>query len=171
MESSASPLVLKQHDLLPAVRHALLEPAARVDDWHVRTLSGGYEASSSVYNVTGDAWANDQQVSWDVILKVIRPTDDRRDSTHWNYWRREVDAYRSGWLQEHTAGLAAPRCYDISERADGSIWLWLEALRDTTSKPWSVTTYERVAHQLGIFNGGYLAPACGCADRVVGNRD
>jgi hypothetical protein len=101
----------------------------------VRSLSGGSEASSSVYNVTGHAWANDQQLRWDVVLKVIRPTVDRLDSAHWNYWKREAYAYRSEWLRWDAAGLAAPRCYDISERADGSIWLWLEALRDAVSRP------------------------------------
>jgi hypothetical protein len=155
VESSVASLVLEPDDLIAPVRHALQVPAERVRNWHVRPLSGGFEASSSVYHVTGDAWANDQQVSWAVILKIIRPTVDRLTQTHWNYWQREADAYRSGWLQADTAGLAAPRCYHISERADGSIWLWLEVLQDTASKPWFVTTYERVAYQLGIFSGSH----------------
>ena len=155
MESSDAPLVLEQDDLIAAVRHALQVPAVRVWDWHVRPLSGGFEASSSVYHVSGDAWASDQQLPWAAILKIIRPSVDRHEHTHWNYWKREADAYRSGWLQAEPAGLAAPRCYHISERADGSMWLWLEVLQDTASKPWSVSTYERVAYQLGIFNGSH----------------
>src|SRR5262245_59533146 len=157
VESDAPLPVLEQHDLLAAVRHARVAPIVRVLDWQVSPLSGGSEASSSVYHVTGHAWANDQQLCWDVVLKVIRPTVDRLDTEHWNYWKREAYAYRSGWLRWDAAGLAAPRCYDISERADGSTWLWLEALRDAVSRPWPITTYELVARQLGIFNGGHLA--------------
>lgn len=159
MESFAAPLVLEPDDLIAAVRHALQVPAVRVCDWHVRPLAGGFEASSSVYHITGEAWIGDQQLPWALILKIIRPTVDRLDHTHWNYWKREAEAYHSGWLQPERAGLAAPRCYDIGERADGSMWLWLEALQDTSSKPWSVTTYEGVAYQLGIFNGSHRVDA------------
>lgn len=129
----------------------------RVLDWQLRPLSGGSEASSSVYHVTGQAWANDKQLPWEVVLKVIRPTVDRLDMAHWNYWEREAHAYRSGWLRWDAAGLAAPRCYAISEQADRSILLWLEALQDAVSRPWLPPTYALLARQLGIFNGSQLA--------------
>ena len=56
--------------------------------------------------------------------------DHGADPAHPFYWRRELEAYRSGLLTEGAGGLAAPHCYGVEERPDGAVWLWLEDVRD-----------------------------------------
>jgi len=53
------------------------------------------------------------------------PSDD---PTAINYWRREALIYESDRLATLSGALRAPRFYGRDERADGTLWLWLEDL-------------------------------------------
>lgn len=75
------------------------------------------------------------------------------DVTHWYYWRREADAYRSGLLDRLGGGLRAPRCELIAERADGSVALWLEDLPGEAASTWSIDRYRLAARHLGQAQG------------------
>jgi hypothetical protein len=140
-----------------AAQRALEQEIDEVTDWRIRPLSGGWETTTSIYQVAGRARRGEQAVDWTLILKIVRATADRIDPIHWNYWKREPLAYRSGLLDDMPGGIAAPRCYGVIERSDETIWIWLEELKDMAGSDWPLTAYRIAARQLGHFNGAYLA--------------
>jgi hypothetical protein len=91
-------------------------------------------ATAGLYRVHGDGRT--------AIVKVLAPARDApgfwrpgANETHWYYWRREAEAYRSGLLATLGGGLRAPRCDRVFERADGTVALWLEDLRGAATRP------------------------------------
>ncbi len=98
------------------------------------------------------------------ILKLLAPARDApgfwrpgASETHWYYWRREADAYRSGLLARLAGGLRTPRCDGVFERADGTVALWLEDLRGRAAPGWTVARYGLAARHLGQAQGEFLA--------------
>lgn len=71
----------------------------------------------------------------------------RRASAAWVRFSRWARTTRS-W--------AAPRCYGMVKRPDGSIWLWLEEIRDRFAAVWPLERYTVAARDIGAFNGAYL---------------
>jgi hypothetical protein len=138
------------------VQQALGDPRVQIDDCTVQGLSGGLEFGSAVYRVHGSAVSDGHARNWSLILKVIRPEAQFDDPQGYRYWKREMQAYQSGLLQELPGQFSAPRCYDVCEKPDGAVWIWLEDVRDEQEHPWSVEQYARVARRLGQFNGAYL---------------
>jgi hypothetical protein len=76
------------------------------------------------------------------------------DPEHPYYWRREVCAYESGFLERLPGGVRAPQCRGCFERTDGSAALWLEALPTTT---WTIDGYGRAARVTGRMQGAVAA--------------
>jgi hypothetical protein len=110
---------------------------------------------SAIYTVTGQACDLDQALSWSLILKVLWAQADS-DVSDCYYWRREADAYQSGWLDDLPGRLRAPRCFGVVDRPDGACWLWLEEVTDEAGPRWPVERYGLAARHLGQFNGAYL---------------
>jgi hypothetical protein len=79
------------------------------------------------------------------------------EESHWYYWRREAEAYRSGLLAGLGGGLRAPRCELVADRGDGSVALWLEDLQGDPAPSWSLDRYHRAARHLGQAQGEYIA--------------
>jgi hypothetical protein len=81
------------------------------------------------------------------------------DPGHWNYWKREALAYRSGLAGTAfaDAGLFAPRLLAADERGDGSIALWLEdvAGRAGTDGGWAES--GDLAYRVGVGHARWLA--------------
>ena len=77
---------------------------------------------------------------------------------HWYYWRREVLAYQSGLVFSLAGRLRAPKCYLMSQRADGNVALWLEDLRGTTPAiRWPLRQYSVASRHLGHAQGAFVA--------------
>lgn len=93
--------------------------------------------------------------SWSFILKIVNADPNRDDPSHYNYWRREIMAYDSGYLQDLPAGITVPKCLAIDEKDDGSVWLWLEDFRHEPRR-WEWSDYAYAAEKLGEFNAAYL---------------
>jgi hypothetical protein len=72
------------------------------------------------------------------------------------YYRREADAYQSGWLDGSPGGLAAPRSFGVVEHPDGTCWIWLEDATDEIGSHWPLEQYGVVACHAGQLNGAYL---------------
>lgn len=155
MEASQLP-TLSVPILTPVVQHALGYPVDTIGDWESRPLSGGWESTTSIYLVSGNAIVQEATAPWELVLKIVRSTADRMEPQHWNYWKREPLAYQSGLLGNLPGGMAAPQVYEIMVQADESIWLWLEVITETVDAAWTLETYGIVAQQLGRFNGAYL---------------
>jgi hypothetical protein len=156
MDQASQLPALSEPMLTPVVQRALGHPVDAIGDWESRPLSGGGEAATSIYLVSGDAIVQGAMAAWKVVLKIVRFTEDRQDPGHWNYWKREPLAYQAGLPGNLPHGIAAPQVYEIMEQADESIWLWLEAITETVDKEWTLETYGFAAQQLGRFNGAYL---------------
>jgi hypothetical protein len=88
---------------------------------------------------------------------MLHPQDPDTEPSCWNYYKREADAYRSGWLDDLPGGLAAPRCFEVIEHQDGTCWIWLEDVGEEIGAQWPLEQYGLVARHLGQFNGAYLA--------------
>lgn len=126
-------------------------------DWQVTALQGGLEFGSTVYRLQGAAGAGQGLPPWSLILKAVHADAKYADPQGYRYWRREAEAYRSGLLGKLPGVVTAPLCYEVSNKPDGSAWIWMEDVKDEGDYPWSLEQYGRVARQLGQFNGAYLA--------------
>lgn len=144
--------------LTSLVRKALDRPALQIKEWKAEALHGGLEWDSAVFRFRGTAREVGKIIPWSLILKVAKPTKKAEDPNGIWYWKREALAYQSGLLHNLPGGhITAPACYEVCERPDGSIWLWLEDIQDDIGNPWPVEHYAVVARHLGQFNGAYLA--------------
>lgn len=126
-------------------------------DHHViNPVSGG------LFRVTGTADAGGVTLPWSFVLKIIgRPAEETGvwassdDITHWNYWRREALAYRSGLLPTNEeGGLTTPRLVDWELCQGGEeIRLWLENIQGELGNCWPVERYGPAARHLGQWQG------------------
>jgi Ser/Thr protein kinase RdoA (MazF antagonist) len=114
---------------------------------------------------TGGIWRVDRG-GGTAILKLSTPPDPdgghpwpaSDEPGHWNYWKREALAYRTGFATRAYAagGIRAPRLLDAVERPDGSIALWLE---DVAGVPGPETTPDQLAdfaRRLGVAHRAWL---------------
>jgi hypothetical protein len=109
----------------------------------IELLAPGWEATALTHNpineATGGIWRVRRGGETAVVKLAVPPrgTADRpdwetsADPRHWNYWKRELLAYRSGLADEAFAGVRAPALLDAVDRPDGSVALWLEDVAGT----------------------------------------
>ncbi|MFQ5614419.1 MAG: phosphotransferase, partial [Anaerolineae bacterium] len=142
--------------LTPLVRRALGSRTVEVVDWNYNQIHGGFEVNAGIYRFAGQGRDRGKTVPWSLILKIIRPPAGEDDPGDWNYLKRDVLVYQSGLLADLPGGLAAPRCFGITEETDGEFWLWLEEVADDIGPQWPLTRYGLAARHLGRFNGAYL---------------
>jgi hypothetical protein len=142
--------------LISLLQRALGNQFAQIREWEVHRLKGGLEYGSTIYRLEGSGVSDGKVRDWSLILKKIDPDSQVDDPQGYRYWKRETQAYQSGLLQELPGQVTAPRCYDINEKPDGSVWIWLEDIKNGQEHPWSIEQYTRVARHLGHFNGAYL---------------
>lgn len=93
------------------------------------------------------------------ILKIVRPPGRSGpphwaasdDPGHWNYWRRETLAYRTGLAASAYAegGIRAPELWDMVDRPDGSVGLWLADVPGRTGGACRPTDLADFAVRLG----------------------
>lgn len=127
-------------------------------EWSCSSL--GWKASNDVtggvYRVNGIANTKENSFKWSFILKVVVPSSNFNEPSHYNYWKREILAYQSGLLDKLPSIIHAPRCFGIEERDNQTVWLWLEEVSDYYQGDWTYIQYEKIALLLGRFNGTYL---------------
>ncbi|MCD6534845.1 MAG: phosphotransferase [Deltaproteobacteria bacterium] len=153
-EAQASHLsTINQATLTPLVQSA--SNTIEVICWDYEQLHGG-AGGGTIYRFTGQGSGPGLNISWSLILKVFRPGNDDIDISDWNYYKREVDAYQSGWFDDLPGNLAVPRSFAAVEHPDGICWIWLEDITDEIGSQWPLEHYGIVARHLGRFNGAYL---------------
>jgi hypothetical protein len=106
-------------------------------------------------------WDKGSQLAWSLVLKVISlgasdVSHASPDESHELYWKREALAYQSGLLDDLPGGITTARCYGVTEQRDGSVWLWLEDVKESLGPEWPLEQYAYAARCLGRFNGAYL---------------
>ncbi|OGO65578.1 MAG: hypothetical protein A2029_08370 [Chloroflexi bacterium RBG_19FT_COMBO_47_9] len=157
MEPNTPDQEIERGYLTDLVAKALKRPALQITDWKVQPIHGGVEWGSAVFRLQGEARDGNETISWSVILKTIKATEKAINQGGIWYWKREALAYQSGLLHHLPGGnISAPACYEVSERPDGLLWLWLEDIKDDVSSPWPIEQYALTARHLGQFNGAYL---------------
>lgn len=147
------------HKLTSIVRSVLKKQDIELLQWHWKSLYGGGGGiqNSAVYRFEGSCTDPGQTMSqWSVILKIIRyQNNDDVSGSH--YWKREFEAYQSGWLSNlPTDTLRAPVCYESEIITGKAVTLWLEDL-EGTHQEWNRNNLAIAARHLGEFNGAYLA--------------
>jgi hypothetical protein len=147
---------LDRATLTPLVRSALNSQTVEVVDWVFKRLHGGIAAGTAIYRFSGQAHDQGHTIPWSLILKVLWPGVGSTDPGAWDYYKREADAYQSGWLADLPGGLAAPRCFGVVDHTDGTCWMWLEAVAEEIGPQWPLEHYGIVARHIGRFNGAYL---------------
>jgi hypothetical protein len=158
MQTNSPNLEVDRVHLTYLVQKVLDRSALQITDWREQPLQGGMEWDSAVFRLQGEAEDAGETLPWSLILKVVRPTENASDPGGIWYWKREALAYQSGMLHRLPGGnITAPTCYAVNERPDGSIWLWLEDVKEDIDSPWSVEQYAVAARHLGQFNGAFLA--------------
>ena len=72
--------------------------------------------------------------------------------THFNYWRREVLAYETGFADAvyRDAGIRAPQLESLVTREDGSIELWLEDIAGPSGFKFSIPRLGQFGYELGV---------------------
>ncbi|MCB1045479.1 MAG: phosphotransferase, partial [Acidobacteria bacterium] len=142
--------------LQPLVQQVLANPSVEIVKWNYEKLhgAGGGLGGTVIYRFSGLGQVQDKLIPWSLVLKILQARADESSSSH--YWKREAEAYRSGWLNTLSGGLVTPRCYAIDDHPD-FIRIWLEDVQDSFGSAWTLSHYGLVARHLGQFNGQYLA--------------
>src|SRR5579862_9886390 len=164
MVSTTSCPAFDAEALTSTVRKALGLPSLRIDDWRCTSLTGHISnpATGGLYRVIESGRNNALQVPWSIILKIVHLAEDApqgwgTDLLHFGYWKREALAYQSGFLANLGPHLRTPRCFEVAEQPDGSLWLWLEEVRESGESPWPISRYGLAARHFGQWQGTYLA--------------
>lgn len=149
------------------VRQALNRSNFRIQGWRARKLEGvsGNPACLGTYRFEGVGSDRNEWLDWSIILKIIQsPANlgydnlgEGQDQSHWNYWKRELLLYQSGWLESLPEGIRAPVCYDALEIPGNIGGIWLEDVKDSFSGSWPLHRYALAARHLGRLNGIYIS--------------
>jgi hypothetical protein len=142
--------------LTELVRCTLDRPGAKIKDWQCQPIHGGFELTNAIIRCQGNAEDNGQLLPWSLVAKITRADESNNNPDGIWYWKREALAYQSGFFKRMPPGLTAPRCYGVEEKDDGSVWIWMEDVKDDFDHEWSLETYTNVARQLAKFNAAYL---------------
>lgn len=147
--------ILEPSILTPLVGRLLADEQVVLSACAVQPLEGGF-SGSPLYRVQGQANTRAGVRDWSLILKVIQPTTGSQELWQRNYWKRELLVYQSDLLAHLPGGLAAPRCFGITEQPAEEFWLWLEDLGEEEESAWPLERYALAARHLGEWNGAYL---------------
>ncbi|MEV0272970.1 hypothetical protein AB0H43_29680 [Hamadaea sp. NPDC050747] len=123
------------------------------------THNQGNAATGGIWLVHGSAAS--------AVLKIARPPTDppsgnpawptSDDPAHWNYYRREPFAYRSGISSAYgDFGVAAPTLISSSDRPDGSVALWLDVVTGTPGTSWQPADFQAFAERLGAAQASFV---------------
>ncbi len=114
--------------LRPVVDAAVGRTSDSLGSWSEEIVTGGGGRSPGIRRFTGTGRSASGEVHWSVVLKCLARPNGGDEPDSWNSWRREADAYESGFLDALPGGAVAPRCFAVEEFAPGLVGLWLEDL-------------------------------------------
>ncbi len=169
MESDVPAALREINDskLAAIVRRSIKRDQFHIQGWKARKLDGGIgnPVSLGLYRFEGVGVDEGEWQDWSIILKVIQSPANQGyfnigegdDPTHWNFWKRELLVYQSGWLENLPEGISAPHCYEAVELPGNIAGMWLEDVPDSFSGNWPLYRYALTARHLGRLNGTYIS--------------
>ena len=117
-------------------------------DYRLNEIQAG--SVGEVRLITGTAETNaNETIPYKIVLKIQKKWNRQGD---FDSWRREYDLYSSGIEALFTDSIRRPKCYH-AEINDFETRLWLEYIDGVTALDLSCEMYERVATELGRFQG------------------
>lgn len=143
-------------DVDAAVRRMLRADDVAIEDAHREPLDyDAFLAGRDVTRVSGTARLWGEMVAWSFIEKR---TDGPATASAYLYdnARREMEAYRSGLLDDLAAGLTAPELLAAAEDGDGGLTLWIEDLAATAGVVATPDDVLVAARHLGRLSGRWL---------------
>ncbi|GBF75084.1 aminoglycoside phosphotransferase [Paenibacillus sp. 598K] len=147
---------------LTSVTHDLLGTnRGMITEWCCRSIGPSDKnfVTGGVYRIAGRSDIGEEEIRpWSIIIKIVKADALRDDPSHYNYWKREILAYDSGFLHHLPAEITVPRCLAIDNKPDDTVWLWLEDIQ-TDAQEWQWEDYAYAAEKLGQFQAAYLLGA------------
>ncbi|MFS0785398.1 phosphotransferase [Shouchella sp. 1P09AA] len=123
-------------------------------NWKVELVSEDVNfTTKGVYRVLGTV---DNEIEWSLILKILQQVEDKLDPQHHNYWKREALVLSTTILDRYSNLFNTPQCYYIEEKAEGTVWLWMEEVDGPFNQTLTKKDFQFLAHTLGSFNGKYM---------------
>ena len=99
--------------LIPIIQRAIGSETIDLGEWSFQEIQGGGGEGLGIYRCLGQAIDRGTPIQWSLILKVLGRPEQGGDVSAWNYWKREADAYQSGFLNDLPAEVKSPRCFGI----------------------------------------------------------
>ena len=113
--------------------------------------------TDGIFRLSGTAYIQEKEVPWSLVLKIIkRAEEEKNNPMHHNYWKREALVNQTNILNAFADVFYVPQCYKVEEKENGTIWLWMEEIKQNDQLDCSEEDFAFIARQLGIFNGIYL---------------
>ncbi len=116
------------------------------------------EGTVGLLRCSGEARTADGVKEWSVIIKVVEPDGTNKfggQSETSSVWS-EIETYRRDLFARRNGPFRGARCYQVDERPDGLVWLWLEDLAKLSGSMWSIDEYCSVSNAIGQFRGAWL---------------
>ena len=115
-------------------------------------------ATGGIWRVLRDGRSTVLKISTPGRAEAAEHFQASADPGHWNYWRRELLAYRSGLARTAfaDAGLSAPELLSADDRADGSVALWLQDVTGTPGVACGSAELGDLAYRMGVAQARWL---------------
>jgi len=139
------------------VRELFGKKTIRVADWAAEPIHGGLDRNNCLIRCRGHAKDGEQSLPWSLVIKITGKVANNDDPAGYQYWKREALVYQTELRDRLPPDLSAPRCLGVDEHGDDTVWIWMEDIRDDLEGNWQMEAYGQAAHQLGRFNGAFLA--------------
>ncbi|MEF3353763.1 phosphotransferase [Paenibacillus sp. GYB006] len=153
-----TPIRIDQDKIHKITNHILQIEQGKIKEWTCTPISIDQLnfVTGGVYRVAGETEIGRRIMrQWSLIIKIVIADSTRDDPSHYNYWKREILAYESGLLDQLPGNLIAPECYEMEEKFDGTVWLWLEDMTGERAN-WKKENYAYAAAKLGEFHAAYV---------------
>ena len=111
-----------------------------------------------LWKVTGTTSSGSSSSPWQAILKAVDPNAEVALAGFNHAWR-ELATLRSGQLSKFETGLLPISTYGITDRPDGTAWIWMKDMSEAIQPPWKAESYLSSARHIGMFNGNWPASA------------